>query len=395
MAGLTSLGRRIGFRGLSAAAAALLAAPLGWKAFAGLYLWLSPFLLLNSALALRSFVELNALGFLVLAAALAQKRWFCRHLCPVGWGCDLAASCRQRRNFSTAGFPHVGRWLAASSLAASCIGVPLFQILDPMALFHGFFTPLSAGISAGALPGCLGLPLVWILSLWYPGLWCSRLCPLGGLQEEIAPIGRLLKPKAGKADPASPTPGTRRRWLLSSLAAGVAAALLAPRALASKKDYLRPPGSMPVDRFAALCLRCGNCIRGCPTGILHHHMDAAEPISWMVPSIRFEQGYCLEPCNLCSRVCPSGAITLFDPAAKDRLPIGLAEIREEECLLAKNRECDRCKASCRYRAIAMTARRGSLLTLPEVLPKKCVGCGACEVICPTRAVRIRPGPPGT
>ncbi|NLN31388.1 MAG: 4Fe-4S binding protein [Bacteroidales bacterium] len=68
--------------------------------------------------------------------------------------------------------------------------------------------------------------------------------------------------------------------------------------------------------FNTLCSRCGNCIRACPARIIHPLTLYDLPLAWMTPVIRFEDGYCLETCNVCSRVCPTGAIELFPPEAK-------------------------------------------------------------------------------
>jgi Fe-S-cluster-containing hydrogenase component 2 len=118
-------------------------------------------------------------------------------------------------------------------------------------------------------------------------------------------------------------------------------------------------------------------------------MDPSEALSWMVPEIRYLDSYCLEECNTCSLVCPSGAISLFDKAAKDRLFIGFAEIDVVDCLLFKNKECDRCKAACSYDAISIEpAEGGAFQVRPVVKRETCVGCGACMVICPPRVITI-------
>ena len=113
-------------------------------------------------------------------------------------------------------------------------------------------------------------------------------------------------------------------------------------------------------------------------------------MTWMVPEIRFSNGYCLEKCNLCSRVCSSGAITLFSPDAKSQILIGIARVETGKCLLSQNTECDHCKTACSYSAITIEREHGYLHMKPVVHPGKCNGCGACAVICPVEAIVMEP-----
>ena len=147
---------------------------------------------------------------------------------------------------------------------------------------------------------------------------------------------------------------------------------------------------MPEDTFNTLCIRCGNCIRSCPTKILHHHIDSSRLISLMTPEVRFINGYCLEDCNLCSKVCPSGSISLFSPGDKKKIIMGKAEIEFDKCWLSNNRECNRCEVSCRYDAIAIGLGEEGSEALPLIDQKLCTGCGACVVICPPGAIKLIP-----
>jgi ferredoxin-type protein NapF len=70
--------------------------------------------------------------------------------------------------------------------------------------------------------------------------------------------------------------------------------------------------------------------------------------------------------------------------------MGSAEVIYSDCLLAKNRECDRCKAACSYDAITIEPSATTVLMKPVVAPEKCVGCGACAVICPARTITMKP-----
>lgn len=134
-------------RVLSTITAVLLALPFQWKGLTGIYSWFSPFIMLNSVFVLRSLSWLNLIGIAVLILSFFKKRWFCRYLCPVGWGCDSVSKLSWRKNFSLNKFPDVGRWLALISLAAAFMGIPIFILLDPMAIFNGFFSVFSENIS--------------------------------------------------------------------------------------------------------------------------------------------------------------------------------------------------------------------------------------------------------
>ena len=383
MAWLKIILKRVGVRGLSAILAILLASPFSWNGLTGFYLWLSPFIMLNSVFLLKSVVWLNGFAFLILVIIFLRKRWFCRYLCPVGWGCDLVSSCSHRKKFPVQKIPPLGKWMAISSLAAALAGMPLFILLDPMSLFNGFFTVFSREeITIPAVISLLGLPFLLAIHLFFPGIWCTRICPLGGLQDEAIHVKKLLRKIQRKRNRLENGNG-RRLFIASGLG------MIVPRfLLPGEEAYIRPPGSIPESLFNRLCLRCGSCIKACPTGILVHRIDSGDITSWMIPEICFDKGYCLEDCNLCSRVCSSGAITLFSCESKHQLPIGLAKIELQNCLLLKNIECDHCKIACPYDAITINTEQKVLKAIPAVNSSKCVGCGACAVICSSETISI-------
>jgi ferredoxin-type protein NapF len=390
MAGIRGIIEKTGFRGVFTLFCVLMALPLGWGIFTGITIWLSPFVMLNSIFVLKSVVWLNGLAVIPLVLILWRKRWFCRHICPVGWGCDLVSGSRKGRGIPVKRIPPLGKWLALTSFIAALAGIPLFILLDPMSVFNGFFVFFSKGVSIPILLSFLGLPAILAINVPFPGIWCSRLCPLGGMQDELTTVKNILLKKQVREKRAKAISTTGRRFFLAS-GAGLAAGLLLPPYLkTAERRYLRPPGSVPEQTFNTLCLRCGNCIKSCPTEILTHHTDTQHILSWMVPEIRYNNGYCLEKCNRCSQVCPSGSITLFSKDVKNQLVIGMAEIEPDNCLLSKNRECDRCKAACSYDAITIEPGKEGILMLPVVSQERCVGCGACEVICPPGVIEIVP-----
>lgn len=375
---------------ISTILAVVFALPLFWKGLTGLYAWFSPFILLNSVFVLKSFVLMNVLGFVVLVFSFIRKRWFCRYMCPVGYGCDLVSKCSTRRNFKLSRVPDLSKGLAFASLSAAIVGLPLFILLDPMAFFYGFFSVFSENRSLSVIVSFLGLPVLLSLHLFFPGIWCARICSLGGLQNIISGAKNALwKIKTGKKRSISSNVPGRRLFIASGF--GILAGLLVPGYLrSSPQKYIRPPASLPWGLFNTLCVRCGNCIKACPTRIIANNTDKSDPVGWMTPVVSFENSYCLENCNMCGRVCPSGAITEFSTEAKKQIVMAFAVVHLEDCLLTRQTECDRCKEACKYNAIEINYMASLNQVAPVVDEKKCVGCGACAVICPPFTIEMIP-----
>ena len=374
----------------SALLALILALPVSRNGLAGFYSWLSPFIMLNSVLVLKSFVWLNIVSVPVIIIAVFRKRWFCHNLCPVGYYCDLVSGQGTRSPLSHRRLPDISRLLAVISLAAAAAGLPIFIISDPLAIFNGFFSVFSGDLKLAAIVSLAGFPLLLLISFFFPGIWCTKLCPLGGLQLVISDLNHQVKRifTNRAVEPKSNDSG-RRYFIMTG--AGIVAGSVIPRILKPPAcNVIRPPASVEASLFNSLCCRCGCCSKACPTGIITPQTDFTSPFSWMTPEISFKSGYCLETCSRCSQVCPSGAITLFDVRAKNRLFMGTAEADLENCLVVNNRECVRCVESCKYDAIKFVSGHSVLNVIPVVLNQKCVGCGACEVVCPKSCIVIKP-----
>jgi len=177
-----------------------------------------------------------------------------------------------------------------------------------------------------------------------------------------------------------------RRFFMGSIV-GTAAALLFPPVLKAEEDgVIRPPAFLKPDDSYTLCTRCGSCIKACPTKIIEQ--DTRLGFGFLTPVVKYNNAYCLETCNACSAVCPSGAITLFSVNAKSQIVMGKAGVATADCLLSSRTECNRCKSSCTYMAINIEEKKDETLILPEVDKYKCVGCGACKVVCPNHCITI-------
>jgi ferredoxin-type protein NapF len=372
-------------RMVSLGAAIFLALPLPLGSLTGLYLWSSPFLLLSTALARHALVVWHVLAVLVLIVVLRSHRWYCKWLCPAGVLCD-AVSNRRKSKIRLNRIPELSRMLVAAGLVAALLGTPLLSILDPINIFHVFFDAFRrqpADVIALKLSGLL---LVVAINIAVPHIWCSKLCPLGGLQDILTSFKRLVTRK----ETGNSKFLAGRRLLLGALA-GVGLELIVSRTSGSaSKAHIRPPGALPGEQFKTACLRCGNCGKACPTGIIRSGFDPSDGIGLLTPRVEFDTGYCLPACTLCGSVCSSGALRKFTEADKKKLFMGTAGIERDGCLLSEHKECDLCRRYCDYDAVVIRRSDGGLSAWPDIIADRCVGCGACMVVCPVSVIDVLP-----
>ena len=352
---------------------------------------LSPHVLIAAAIAGRAVGLMTLIGLPVLVLVMLRRRWFCRYACPVGLMAEYAGRIRSAGKSTVSKLPPFGRWFALCTLGGAAFGYPLFLWLDPLAIFQGVFVLWYDPASLAGRVSGIALGVILAISLLAPGVWCMRLCPAGATQELLALPLSLWRPKASPAGAVSTEGGRRlsRRSALSAVAGtacvglGAGWAWSASRSSGSERPApLRPPGAIDEARFAGLCIRCGNCLRACPTGVIRPSSASGGLAGFLTPTLSFAEGYCREDCHRCTEVCPTGAIARLSLEAKNEAPIGLAKVDLSICLLLDDRECDICKKACPYQAISMVWSQEEYIPLPTVDADKCPGCGACEVICP-------------
>jgi polyferredoxin len=90
-------------------------------------------------------------------------------------------------------------------------------------------------------------------------------------------------------------------------------------------SLIRPPGSLDEDRFLARCIRCGQCMRICPTNIIQPALFEAGLQGLWTPAVNFRLGRsgCQVNCIACGQICPTAAIRPPQPrgeAGPRRLP---------------------------------------------------------------------------
>ena len=102
----------------------------------------------------------------------------------------------------------------------------------------------------------------------------------------------------------------------------------------------------------------------------------------------YERGYCRPECTRCSKVCPTGAIKPIRHEQKASLQIGHAVWIKKNCLpLTDGVDCGNCARHCPTGAIEMVPSDPNDETsayIPAINEARCIGCGACEHLCPAR-----------
>lgn len=146
-----------------------------------------------------------------------------------------------------------------------------------------------------------------------------------------------------------------------------------------------PPGAWSARHFARHCTACQLCVSACPNNVLRPSTELAR---LMQPELSYERGYCRPECTRCSDVCPAGAIRPITIEDKSSTRIGHAVWIRKNCIpLTDGVECGNCARHCPSGAILMVPSDNdnpNSVRIPVVNAERCIGCGACENLCPTR-----------
>ncbi len=316
----------------------------------------------------------------IFALEFVARRFWCRFLCPAG-----------------AMFGLLGRWsLLKRSPAAVCKSCGDCADGCRMGAIDA-----TVGYSAEACNLCMD---------------CVDHCPKGI-------VGfRFTWKRRKKTSKRPPRPvDLSRRGLLVGIAAGVgipgvAAVVRLVRRSPVDPHLLRPPGAADEKTFLGLCVRCGECMKVCPTNVLQPTAFQAGVEGMFSPRLdmRFisEQSYCQYDCTLCGQVCPTGAIPRLTVEAKHARPTGKAYFDHSRCLpWAEQTPCICCEEMCPtddkaikiIKTVTIRTKEGEEVEIqqPYVDRDLCVGCGICESKCPLpgpsaiRVQRVDAPDPGT
>ena len=169
-----------------------------------------------------------------------------------------------------------------------------------------------------------------------------------------------------------PGPDLARRQFLTATISGAAVIpmLRVSGSLGSNWNpaVVRPPGALPENEFLSRCIKCGQCMRICPTNVIHPAgLEGGFEGLW-TPALNFRIGTsgCQFNCIACGHLCPSAAIrpiSLDERLGRNRfadqgpIKIGTAFIDRGRCLpWAMDRPCIVCQENCPVSPKAITTR---------------------------------------
>jgi ferredoxin-type protein NapF len=276
---------------------------------------------------------------LILALGMVRKRLWCRYLCPLGTLLSLFSRVRIFRRFVADACTHCQRCVRECPVGAIPAEVPeqyrqqdcisCFKCLEcpPKAVSFRFSSPRWRTVEG------VDLSRRYVLGSFAFGLATSLVIKTNPLQSESGQVNNRL---------------------------------------------IRPPGSLPEERFVSACTGCGECLKVCPNNALQSTFLEAGLAGLYTPRLVPRIGYCEEFCNFCGRVCPTEAIQPITLEEKRLIQVGVAHIDKTRCIAwDTDKICLVCNEQCSYQAII-----GDDKKRPIVKEDKCTGCGICENKCP-------------
>ena len=221
---------------------------------------------------------------------------------------------------------------------------------------------------------------------------CISTCKKQGISYKHPRKASITNPKREDVD-------TSRRTFLATTAAVAATttikaqetkvdgglAEILDKKVPERQTPILPPGALTAKHFAQHCTACQLCVSACPNGVLRPSSDLGR---FMQPELSYERGYCRPECTRCSEVCPAGAIKPISNEEKVSTQVGHAVwIRKNCVVITDDVHCGNCERHCPTGAIQMVPsdeNNPRSHKIPVINAERCIGCGACENLCPAR-----------
>jgi polyferredoxin len=357
--------------------------------------------------------EKPVMGLVVLAASLILTLWFATRKVTSGWKQTAEWFAGLLFIGTALGFLVRPEVIVASSLQTGLLDpIPLIHRsmnLVILAAFDGVATASRFYVAAWSIAAVFFAAL--LLNLWIPRFYCRFICPLGALfgvlahwtpwrigkrQGECSGCELCENNCEGACDPFDklhphecllcmnclracrqaqmtygpnrsaagevPSPGLTRRGFLTAAVSGLAAVPVVRLAGSLNQNWnpgvIRPPGALAEEDFLSRCIKCGQCMRVCPTNIIQPATLEAGLEGLWTPLLNFRVGTsgCQLNCIACGNVCPTSALRplsldeklgrgKFEPSGPVRM--GTAFVDRGRCLpWAMDVPCIVCQENC-------------------------------------------------
>ncbi len=300
---------------------------------------------------------------LIVVVVLSWRggRTYCNTICPVG---------------TLLGFLSRFAWLRPTIDTAKCNGCGLCERNCKASCIHS----KEHAIDYSRCVACMD---------------CIKKCKRGAIK--YAPSWSTSS-ASSKGRTAQPADTGRRSFIVTTAAFTAGAALKAEekkvdgglaeildKQVPERQTPILPPGALTAKHFAKHCTACQLCVSACPNGVLR---PATALDRFMQPELSYERGYCRPECTSCSQVCPAGAIKPITKEEKASTQVGHAVwIRKNCVVITDGVHCGNCERHCPTGAIQMVPsdeNNPRSHKIPVINVERCIGCGACENLCPAR-----------
>jgi len=337
--------------------------------------------------------------FFALIAYLSGRygRWYCNSVCPVGTLLGLLS------RFSLVRIRLNERCVGCMRCEAVCKG----ECID---IKHRKIDASRCVLCFNCIPACRKEAIFYSIKSLGPQASCLREAG-ERLSDPMQTGSPRTQGQAGSLR-SQASVASRRQWILVAAGLAIAHWVLRFTPLAylfsgaarvsaavpenlpsgtSRVSYelthpIFPPGGKEIKTFQRRCTGCHLCVSKCPAGILTPATTEYGINGFLQPVVKFRHGFCNYDCTICTRVCPTHALQpLHSPEEKHQVQIGKVHFLQENCVVnTQGSNCGACGEHCPTGAVKMVPFGPSelYLTIPEVRPELCVGCGACEHICP-------------